>query len=327
MALNNLRVVYNNLADLSTTSVTASSTQSGSSLTNLKLDTKGLVWRSGINTASATSVTAVLSIDLGTATSVNSIILPYTNLTSSTATVAVTGYSAAPTLGGTIAAPTITPSGTGAIAYAATDTIPINAVGGTVTYATVTTNCCPWNSLSLSAWGTNPAAANTYAYGGGTAAVVWLTPSINSRYLTIHITDNFASKTNSYIEVSRLILGSYWSPTYNTGYGMTATQHDLSAHDRTESGDLITQRGPRFNSLSFQCDFLTPADRKELTKIMLGNGLPRPLFISLFPNNGTTSTLAEMERAHQIYGKLTTLPGISYRTLDMYNTQFDVEEV
>jgi hypothetical protein len=60
---------------------------------------------------------------------------------------------------------------------------------------------------------------------------------------------------------------------------------------------------------------------------MLGNGLPKPLLVSLFPDNGSTIIQAEMERAHQIYGKMVTLPGITYDMLDIYSTQFDIEEV
>ena len=122
-------------------------------------------------------------------------------------------------------------------------------------------------------------------------------------------------------------MGQYWTPKYNTGYGMTNSMKDLSTHERTESGDLVSQRGPRYSCLTFDLKWLDPSDRIQLTKIMLGNGLPRPLLISLFPDNGTTTSQAEMERAHQIYGKMVTLPGITYDMLDIYSTQFDIEEV
>lgn len=314
MALNNLRVVYNNLADLSATTITSSFAGS-SPLSNLQKDAKGSVWRSATNTAAATTAKTFLLVDFGTGTAptVTSVILPYTNLSASNATITVTGYSSAgvaPTFGGTIALPTV--SVVGAVAAG----VPTNNM-----------QCCPWNSLGINADSSNPAAANLYAYGGGTCARVWLTTSITARYLLIEINDNFASKTNSYIEVGRLVVGSHWSPKYNTGYGMSNTIRDLSTHERTESGDLVTQRGPRFNSLNFNLDFLDQSDRQTLSKIMLGNGMPKPMFVSLFPNNGTALADAEMERAHQIYGKLVTLPGVNYSTLNMYSTQFELEEV
>lgn len=313
MALNNLRVVYNNLADLSTTIITASSAQAATPVSNLTKDQKGLVWRSAANTLSVTTATAVLSVDLSTAQSISSIILPYTNLNSSTATIEIRGYSAP-------ASVTINAAGT------------VTFTGGTaVAGYSQSDACCPWNTLALSAWGTNPVISNTYAYGGGTCARLWLNSTLqalSAQYLYIIIRDSYATAaTNRYIEASRLIIGKYWSPKYNTGYGMSTTQQDLSTHERTESGDLVTQRGPRFNKLNFDLNFLDQTDRKELTRIMLGNGLPKPLFISLFPDNGTTSAQAEMERAHQIYGKLMQVPGISYSMFDTYSTQLELEEV
>ena len=310
MALNNLRVIYNNLADLSTTSIVASSTQTTSTpASNLTKDAKGLVWRSSSTTGG--TVSAALLIDLGSSQSIGGIVLPFTNLVSSTANITVTGYSGAPeVLNGIL-------------------TFPIT--GGTQVF-TQTTNCCPWNSLSLPDWSsTNPVGANTYAYGGGTYARVWLSTANqaqSTRYITITITDSGRTANTGYcIEVSRLIIGKYWSPKYNTGYGMTSTQKDLSVHERTESGDLVSQRGPRFSSLTFNLEWLDPSDRVQLTKLMLGNGMPRPLLISLFPDNGTTAAQAEMERTHQIYGKMMTTPGISYTMLDIYSTQFEIEEV
>ena len=45
MATNNLRIIYNNLVDLSTTTITASSQQSDATApANLKKDAKGSVW-------------------------------------------------------------------------------------------------------------------------------------------------------------------------------------------------------------------------------------------------------------------------------------------
>jgi hypothetical protein len=274
-------------------------------------DAKGLVWRSATNTSASTTVTAILIVDLGSAQVISGIVLPFTNLVSSAAKITITGSSTAPVfaVGSTVAAPSVTP--------------------GTQVYTQVDTLCCPWNSLNLPDWGSNPVGANTYAYGGGTYARVWLTTAnqLSARYLTITITDTRTSAIGHYIEISRLIIGKYWSPKYNTGYGMTSTQKDLSVHERTESGDLVSQRGPRFSSLTFNLEWLDPSDRIQLTKLMLGNGMPRPLLISLFPDNGTTAAQAEMERTHQIYGKMMTIPGISYAMLDIYSTQFEIEEV
>lgn len=377
MARNNLRIVYKNLVDLQQCSITASSSQSAATpTTNLKKDAKGLVWRSSPTTVGSSSCKAIILLDLGGLQKIGGVALPYTNLNSALATIKVTGYTVAPTLGGTVNAPTI--------------------VGAVVGGFTQTTLCCPWNTLSNPSWGTNPVGANSYAYGGGVAARIWLDAAIQAlqaRYIGIEITDYYTtpgtvtntaggttvtgtnttflstfkvgdqlsiaagpaatitailsdtSMTTStiasantgaaylpvgkYIEASRVVCGQYWTPKYNTQYGLTSTIKDLSTHERTESGDLVSKRGPRYNHLTFDLKWLDQVDRVDVTKLFLGNGLPKPMFVSLFPDN-TSSGLAidyEKERAHQIYAKMMQVPGVQYSTLDMYSMQLELEEV
>jgi hypothetical protein len=195
---------------------------------------------------------------------------------------------------------------------------------------TKTDYCCPWNILNLPNWGTNPVLSSNYSYGGGTYARIWFPEykDISVRYLTIEITDNYATAgTGRYIEVSRLILGDYWSPIYNTGYGMTATIKDLSTHERTEAGDLITRRGPRYRTLSFNLDWLDYNDRIQMTRLLLGNGSSKPLLISLFPDSVNTVAGHEQEQSHQIYGKLQDLPGVTYQHYEIYSVAMNIEEI
>lgn len=305
---NNLRVIYNNLVDLSTTTVTGSSTAAGSSISNLKLDTKSRVWRSGSTTSASSSVKAILVIDFGSQKYVGGVGLAFTNLNGSTSSITVKGYNSSPTLGGTVNAPTVT---------------------GTSVYSKTGT-CCPWNTLNTADWIVTSTVNGNYSYGGGTYARLWLPEHKTTavRYLSIEITDNYStSAAGRYIEVSRLIVGDYWSPTYNTSFGVVSTLKDMSTSVRTESGDLITRVGPKYNTLKFDTGWLTPSDRKELSRILLGVGLAKPLFVSLFPDNGTTEAEAEQERIHQIYGKLSDLPGITYEYYQIYSTSFDIEEV
>jgi hypothetical protein len=140
--------------------------------------------------------------------------------------------------------------------------------------------------------------------------------------LLIEIEDTECS--NPYIEVSRIITGSYWSPKYNTSFGLSTGSQDLSQHQRSESGDLITNRGIRYRSMRFDLTWLPPEDRLEFTRILRGNGLPRPLFISLFPNN---SDDYEKEQSHQIYGKLSQLSDITHPIFEIYSTSIDIEEI
>jgi hypothetical protein len=296
---NNLRIIYQNLTDLATTTITASSSQSGSTGTsNLKLDTKSLVWRS-------TGSTASLIVNLGSAKQIGGIILAFSNLVSSTATMRVVGYSSSNV-----------PSFSGSLLTTGIPTL----------FNTGPTLCCPWNNLNLPAWGTNPVNSSNYSYGGGTHARVWLTEAqraTSPQYLGIEIND----PGNPAIELSRLIVGNYWSPVYNTGYGIEAGIEDLSEHERTESGDLLTRRGPRYRTLKFSLEYLSQIDRKELTKLFLGNGSPRPIFVSIFPDSTGDDIDFQREGLHQIYGKMKQIPGITYSNYEMYSSNIELEEI
>jgi hypothetical protein len=313
MATNNLRIIYNNIVDLSTTTLSASTTQNATNtpVTSLAKDTKSLVWRSAATTAASTAVTAMLAVSFAS-TIIGGVVLPFTNINSNTATIRVIGYTGtAASVGGTADTPTFT-------------------AGTTQVFDTGNIQACPWNTLALPNWNSNPVGASSYSYGGGTYLRVWLTPGqqVACTSIVIVITDNYStSAAGRYIEASRLVIGGYWSPKYNTGYGLSGTIKDLSTHERSEAGDLVSRRAPRFNSLSFDLKWLDVSDRVQMTKILLGNGLPRPMLVSLFPDNTGTATDYEKERAHQIYGKLVTLPGVTLDTPFTYSTQFDIEEV
>lgn len=307
MAANNLRIIYQNAVDVSTTTITASSTASVSTqASNMKLDSKSLIWRSGSVTTGAVNglYTAKANLVVSLASSIiGGVILPFCNL-SSAATIRVRGYTGtAPTLAGSVDAPT-------------------TAATGTLRFDSGVVNACPYQVLSI--WGSLPTGVNSYAYGGGNYGRVWipLASQIACTSLLIEIVDS--QNQNNYIEASRLVVGSYWSPKYNTSYGLSSGVKDLSNNTRTEAGDLISNRGITYRNMNFELKYLTASDRLEFTKILRGNGLSRPLLISLFPDN---SSDWDKEQAHQIYGKLSQLPELAHPIYEMYSTTVDIEEV
>lgn len=309
MAANNLRIIYQNIVDTSTTTITASSTASASTpASNMKLDSKSLIWRSGSVTTPAVNglYTAKANIVLSMASAnIGGIILPFCNL-SSVATIRVRGYTGTvPTLSGTVDYPTTTAS-------------------GTLKFDSGVVNACSYQVLGLWNWGTTPLGVNSYSYGGGTYARVWIPLAAQATCTSMLIEIIDTQNQNPYIEISRLVIGSYWSPKYNTSYGLSSSTKDLSAHTRTESGDLVTNRGISYRSMNFDLKWLTASDRSEFTRILRGNGLPRPLLISLFPDN---SSDWDKEQAHQIYGKLSQLPDLVHPMFEIYSTTIDIEEI
>lgn len=180
---------------------------------------------------------------------------------------------------------------------------------------------CPYQALGDWDWGALPLGVNAYSYGGGTYARAWF-PQQSGTIIVITITDT--NNTAGYIECSRLIIGSYWSPQYNTSFGMGVGSKDLSTSERTESGDLVSNRGIRYNSMTFDLKWLTAADRVQFTGILRGGGIPTPLFISLFPDN---SEEWAKEQTYQIYGKFPQLASITHPIFGMYSTQIEIEEI
>jgi hypothetical protein len=353
MAINNLRVIYQNLADLSTTTITANTTAgtsytftgsitgntltvatgtsiaigmylsslnippntyiiSGSGTTwtlnqslstaqsnisiiaitsttpvgNLIKDTKSLVWRAG-------GTTSQLNVAFGSSKIVRGVVLPFTNLTKD-ATI------------------TVTPSG---------------GTGNTA----VTGSACPYKQTD--AWDSTyylqsasvnylPQGVNNYAYGSGAYARIWFPTAQTCTGLTIVINDT--SNPAGYIEASRLVVGDYWTPTYNTSFGLMSAPKSLSSTMRTESGDLVTNRGIQYNSMSFDLTWLTPADRLVFIKIIKSNGLNKPLLISLFPDAAEDF---DKEQTYQIYGKLTQIPDLTHPMYSMYSSKVEIEEI
>lgn len=306
MAANNLRVLYQNISDYSTTQITASSTAATTTPTsNLKLDAKSLVWRSA--TSATTTVKANLLVNFNSTNMVGGIILPFCNLTP-TATMRVRGFSGnTPILGD---------------AYSANASTAVNTNGASTVFDTGFITACPYQVLGLWDWGSLPLGVNSYSYGGGTYGRSWLTNQLGCTSLVIEIIDN--DNTDKYIEASRLVVGTYWSPKYNTSYGLSTAMKDLSSHNRSESGDIITTRGIRYRSMTFDLNWLTASDRLQFDRIRKGNGIARPLFISLFPDN---STDYDKEQAHQIYGKLSQLGDITHPVYETYSTQIEIEEI
>lgn len=343
MAANNLRVIYQNIADTSTitsTSTAASSTATLSTSTilgtvltvgsvvgtiavGMYLSGTGVIPGTTILSGSGTSWTVSVSQTVAsttikaitTATPAQNLQLDAKSLiwraAATTATLNVTFASSRGIRGIILPFTNLSISAT----------ITVTVVGGTG-YSTGAVLCSPyaqtdnWDSTYL------PQGANSYAYGSGTYARVWFPDTQVCSGVTIVISDT--GNTAGYIEASRLVIGDYWSPTFNTSFGLSSSPKDLSVNTRTESGDLVTNRGIRYNSMSFDLSWLNPADRLIFTKILKSNGIAKPLLISLFPD---CTEDFNKEQTFQIYGKLSQLSDISHPMFGIYTSNVDIEEV
>lgn len=230
--------------------------------------------------------------------------LTYTNL-SRGSTIRVLGYGAA----------TISLAGT-------TD----NPVISTTNTALINTNhiqCCPFTSVSQASW--SNLNYGTVSWGlDKQLARAWIPQASWAvcRNVVLDIID--PNTTDNYIEASKLICGDYWSPTYNTEYGLSVGLQDDSEVVRSEGGNLITSNGVVYKTLNFNLNHLTPTDRNEMVKLLRNSGRRRGIFISLFPDNVDDY---EQESLYQLYGKLSSGFDLSHPYYQYFSTSIQLEEI
>lgn len=179
---------------------------------------------------------------------------------------------------------------------------------------------CAHQPLGAWDWGLEPLGVNAFSYGGGAYGRAWFAPAWVEK-LEIDIDD--ALNPAGYIEASRLVAGTYWSPEINADYGASLTADDASQHYRSEGGDLLTNIGPRSRKLALSLNAMSPPDRSKLMAILRGNGKSRPVFISLFPESDDPL----LEQDHQVYGKLPDAAAVATPQFERYSTSITVEEI
>lgn len=148
------------------------------------------------------------------------------------------------------------------------------------------------------------------------------------KYVAVYYTQ--ASPTTSFsitfsraVNVSRFIIGNYWSPKYNTSYGISVGYSDSSVKDRLQSGDQYITVMPRNKVMQFDLQYLDESEKFTLFDILRGISVTKPIFISAFPSD----TYQDKEQMYSIYGRLSTPPNMSYHTYTMYASSLQFDEV
>lgn len=179
---------------------------------------------------------------------------------------------------------------------------------------------CPYSGFDLWDWGTLALGVNAFSYGGGNYGCVWI-PITSCKKAVIDIVDT--DNTAGYIEASRLVMGTYWSPDHQADYGVTLTPQDSSQQYRTDGGELMTDIGTRNRKIAFNLSYMSPNDRTTFWNIQRGAGLSRSLFFSLFPEDSDK----HLEESYQIYGKFSAVSAIGLPQLNAYSAPVEIEEL
>lgn len=155
----------------------------------------------------------------------------------------------------------------------------------------------------------------TVGFGGGKYIAKYYTLASN--------TTSFTVTFSSSVKVSKFIVGNYWSPTYNTSFGVQVGYEDASSSERLQSGDLYTTVAPRNKTLQFDLQYLDESDKFQLFDILRSCGKVTPMFVSIFPED----TDKQKEQMYSIYGKLSNLNAISYSMYTIYTSSIQLQEI
>lgn len=197
-----------------------------------------------------------------------------------------------------------TTAATGPIAVVAMLTDNVSAVSMTVSGQTAVTEST-----------TSSFTGQTAGFGGGKYIVKYFTPTAG--------TTSFTVTFSSSVKVSKFIVGNYWSPKYNTGYGVQVGYEDATVSERLQSGDLYTTISPRNKTLQFDLQYMDESDKFQLFDIHCSIGKTRALFVSVFPEDADK----QKEQMYSIYGKFNSLGNISHTMFTMYSSSLQLEEI
>lgn len=266
-----------------TASLSASSTSGSLAASNLQTDVKSEVWRS-------TSTTATITATWTAPVAVQSVVFPFGSFTS-TCTMRVRCYS--------------------------------DSAGTTLLYDSGTNNCSPASMSGYSAdWSSLPFGVNNYGFGGYSTAVAYLPSSYNVQRVVIDLVDT--SNTLGYIEAGRLVIGNWWTPTYNPAHNSVKLGVvETTKNERSSAGDLRTDRGVMYKTLTLDMTLMPPADRDAIYRIARGNGMFKPIWVSLAPEN----TDVMEEQIFSIYGKMAKNSTINYAFMNQFAATLDLEEI
>ena len=235
----------------------------------------------------STGISATLTLTWTTAQMLGVMSLPFCNFTS-TATMRVRGYT--------------------------------EIADVTPAFDTTAVLCCPYQALGGWAWGAVPLGVNAFSYVGSAYATVWF-PIAAVKKLVVDLVDT--ANTSGYLEAGRAVTGSYWSPEINADYGASVAPIDSTTVSRNDAGDPVRVRGYKHRTVDLSLSEMSETDRLECYNLLVGNGLARPVFLSLYPEDEYPAR----EQSHQIYGLHKSLGQIAAPYFGRFSAPISIEEI
>lgn len=125
---------------------------------------------------------------------------------------------------------------------------------------------------------------NAFPDGFHAKTALWLPEQVAADKLVIQLRD--PDNPAGYIDCARIVAGSYWQPTYGAAQGAQVDVPEVVTASRSDAGDLVTDRGFKYDRMTLDLSVLIPPDRARMQKLMRSNGASRPVLVSGVPTNG-----------------------------------------
>ena len=161
-----------------------------------------------------------------------------------------------------------------------------------------------------------PLNVNAFSDGDIPITACYLPEQVAARRVVIDI----SNPDNTFVDMSRLIVGGYHQPKYTASYGASLGLTDLTVNARAASGDIKSDWGPRAKTMQFDLGWIDNADRERVRQ-MLFRGVGKFVFISLLSENEDPV----LERDYSIYGKPSQPGSLAFAMYNTHSTQVQIE--
>lgn len=149
-----------------------------------------------------------------------------------------------------------------------------------------------------------------------TVVAVWFERTM-CRKVVIDIEDDGVSS----IDISRLVVGSWFEARYQAELGSAWTVEDTSTNVRAESGDIRTDRGTQHRVLTLNMDLIASTDRHQFADI-IKRGIGERIFVAVSPDNADVT----YDQDWRLYGTVVTPPEMTYWQPTFHQTQLQIQE-
>lgn len=169
-------------------------------------------------------------------------------------------------------------------------------------------------------WGLVPWGATVFTGWSSTFSVMWLPQFFAVRSFRITVAD--AANPVGYIQMKRLLIGSYFEPVVNPDYGLQLNWQSDDQQVRTMASSVRTDIRARYRILNGTLAGLEPGERAIFMEIARTVGLAAELFVSVYPSaSGAT------RRDYSMLCKFTQMPAMTDANVQRHAASFALSEV